>query len=191
FKIRPFERHAHSASLFCPAQQNDLAFQGHLWVALDSTYAVRKIEAGVPKDININYVRELQLIQEYDWVETPPQYLGAKISDTTAQSRGLMLTKDEILIDLALADGDSVRSMLGKRRTSYKNFQLNTPLPDSLFSRAVRCFMMAMLTKKRMLFGQKDAMKNLHCGKKAFIKPWIRCAITANSTIFQSSAHFI
>ncbi len=118
---------------FAPRNKTDLAFQGHLWVALDSTYAVRKIEAGVPKDININYVRELQLIQEYDWVATPPQYLVEKMNDSTQKTRGLMLTKDEIIIDLALSDGDSTRSMLGKRKSSYKNYQLNTPLPDSLF----------------------------------------------------------
>jgi Family of unknown function (DUF5686)/CarboxypepD_reg-like domain len=111
---------------FAPRQKSDLAFMGHLWVALDSTYSVRKIEVGVPKDINLNWVNELQLAQEYDWVETPMP-AGSK-------SRALMLSKDEIFMDFAFANGDSTRSLLGNKTTSYKKYVLNTPLPDSLLS---------------------------------------------------------
>ena len=110
---------------FAPRQKSDLAFMGHLWVALDSTYSVRKIEVGIPKDINLNWVNELQLIQEYDWVETPQ-------SDGTS-SRALMLAKDEIFMDFGFAKGDSTRSVLGAKTTSYRNYALNTTLPDSLF----------------------------------------------------------
>jgi Family of unknown function (DUF5686)/CarboxypepD_reg-like domain len=113
---------------FAPRQKSDLAFMGHLWVALDSTYSIRKIEVGVPKDINLNWVNELQLAQEYEWVEAP-QYLG----DST---RALMLTKDEIFMDFGVFEGDSSRSLLGNKTTSYKKYVLNTPLPDSLFTTA-------------------------------------------------------
>ena len=81
---------------FAPRNKTDLAFMGHMWVALDSTYAVRKIEAGIPKDINLNWVNEMQLAQEYDWVETPQYAEGG--SDTSLSTRGLMLTKDAIFI---------------------------------------------------------------------------------------------
>ncbi len=107
---------------FAPRNKTDLAFMGHLWIALDSTYALRKIEAGIPRDINLNWVNELQISQAYDWV-------GTSTSD-----RGLILTKDEIFMDFGLLRGDSTRSLLGNKTTSYRNYTVNQPLPDSLFS---------------------------------------------------------
>ncbi|MBK9339100.1 MAG: carboxypeptidase-like regulatory domain-containing protein [Lewinellaceae bacterium] len=107
---------------FAPRNKTDLAFMGHLWIALDSTYALRKIEAGIPKDINLNWVNELQISQEYDW------------AGTAAAERGLVLTKDEIFMDFGLFRGDSTRSLLGNKTTSYRKYTLNSPLPDSLFS---------------------------------------------------------
>lgn len=106
---------------YAPRNKTDLAFMGHIWVALDSTYSIRKIEAGIPKDINLNWVNELQISQEYEWYGDTPQ------------ERGLMLSKDEIFMDFGLLRGDSTRSLLGYKTTSYENYQLNQPIPDSLF----------------------------------------------------------
>lgn len=106
---------------FAPRNKTDLAFIGHLWVALDSSYAIRKIEAGIPKDINLNWVNEMQINQEYSWVGATPE------------ERGLMLSKDEIFMDFGLWRGDSTRSLLGNKTTSYRKYELNQPLPDSLF----------------------------------------------------------
>lgn len=107
---------------FAPRNKTDLAFMGHLWVAIDSTYALRKIEAGISKDINLNWVNEMQINQEYSWAGSTPQ------------DRGLMLTKDEIFMDFGLFRGDSTRSLLGTKTTSYQKYELNQPIPDSIFN---------------------------------------------------------
>ena len=44
---------------FAPRNKSDLAFEGNMWVALDGSYAVRKIELGVPKGINLNWVGDM------------------------------------------------------------------------------------------------------------------------------------
>ncbi|MBK6932711.1 MAG: carboxypeptidase-like regulatory domain-containing protein [Saprospirales bacterium] len=106
---------------FAPRNKTDMAFIGHMWVTIDSTYAIRKIEVGIPKDINLNWVNELQISQEYSWTGATPQ------------DRGLMLSKDEIFMDFGLFRGDSTRSLLGNKTTSYRHYELNAPLPDSLF----------------------------------------------------------
>ena len=106
---------------YAPRNKTDLAFMGHLWVALDSTYSIRKIEAGIPKDINLNWVNELQISQEYEW------------HGSTPRERALMLSKDEIFMDFGLLRGDSTRSVLGYKTTSYRDYSLNQPLPDTLF----------------------------------------------------------
>ncbi|MBL7797010.1 MAG: carboxypeptidase-like regulatory domain-containing protein [Saprospiraceae bacterium] len=107
---------------FAPRQKTDRAFIGHLWIAHDSTYALRKIEAGIPKEINVNWVNEMQISQEFSWV------------GTSATERGLMLTKDEVFMDFGITQGDSTKSILGNKTTTYRNYRINQPLPDSLFS---------------------------------------------------------
>lgn len=113
---------------FAPRQKSDLGFMGYLWIALDSTYALRKIEVGIPKDANLNWVNEMQINQEFDWVETP----GA--------GRGLMLKKDEIFMDFGITQSSNARSFLGRKITSYSNYRINEVLPDTLFRTKVNQF---------------------------------------------------
>ncbi len=121
---------------FAPRNKGDKAFMGNIWIALDSSYAVRKVEIGIPSDINLNWVNELQISQEFDWTEspdldgtTPPQYDSVSI----IRKRGLMLVRDEIFMDFGFAKKDSSKSVLGKKTTLYEKYTLNKSLPDSLF----------------------------------------------------------
>lgn len=111
---------------FAPRQKSDLGFMGYMWVALDSTYAVRKIEVGIPKDANLNWVNEMQINQEFDWVET------------ASGGRGLMLMKDEIFMDFGITHNSNARSFLGRKITSYYNYRVNEVLPDTLFRTNVK-----------------------------------------------------
>lgn len=113
---------------FAPRQKSDLGFMGYMWIALDSTYAVRKIEVGIPKDANLNWVNEMQINQEFDWVETP----GA--------GRGLMLMKDEIFMDFGVTQNSNARSFLGRKITTYNDYRINEVLPDTLFHTKVNQF---------------------------------------------------
>lgn len=105
---------------FAPKNKSDLAFMGNLLVALDSTYAVRRVEMGISRDINLNWVTDLHIEQEYDFAGT-----GTK--------RRLMLVKDAITMDFNIFKKADGRSFLAKKSVSYKNYALNDPLPDSLF----------------------------------------------------------
>jgi hypothetical protein len=128
---------------FAPRQKADLAFMGHLWIALDSSYALRKIEVGIPKDINLNWVNEMQIEQEFDWVNSDPNSVKNQNifqkkrtpqykTDSTA-NRGLMLIKDGIFMDYGIGEGKKMQSILGRKTTTYTQFTINEPLADSLF----------------------------------------------------------
>lgn len=120
---------------FAPRFKADKAFMGHMWVALDSTYSVRRIELGIPKEINLNWVNEMQITQEFDWVETTNI-----INGTTIKSRGLMITQDDLFMDFAFTKNEESKSILGNKKISYKNIELNKPYPDSLFRTKVNTF---------------------------------------------------
>jgi Family of unknown function (DUF5686)/CarboxypepD_reg-like domain len=105
---------------FVPHNRQNLAFMGNMLVALDSTYAVRKVQMGISKNINLNWVSDLHIEQEFDFFGT-----GA--------DRRLMLVKDEISMDFQVLKSAKGRSIWGHKSVSYKNYMLNNPLPDSIF----------------------------------------------------------
>jgi hypothetical protein len=106
---------------FAPKNKADLAFMGNMLVALDSTYAVMKVEMGVPKGINLNYVSDLQIMQTYERVGE-------------GDERHLMVTEEQISVDLKVLKRSQGRSLLTHKKAQYRNFSVNQPLPDSLFA---------------------------------------------------------
>ena len=51
---------------FIPRNTTDFVFQGHILVSLDGRYTVRKVDMGVNKNINLNWVRELRIDQRFE-----------------------------------------------------------------------------------------------------------------------------
>ncbi len=127
---------------FAPSNKNDLAFVGNMLIALDSSYAVRKVQMGISKQINLNFVSDLHLEQEFN-------FFGA------GEHRRLMLTKDEISMDFQLVKTEKGRSILGRKSVSYKNYALDEPLPDSLFRTRVNTFVEENSTQRDASFWAK------------------------------------
>lgn len=106
---------------FAPKNKNDLAFMGNMLVALDSTYAVRKVVMGISKQINLNWVTDLRIEQEYGFFGT-----GA--------NRRLLLTTDAVTMDFNVLKNAAGRSLKAHKTVSYRDYVLNQPIPDSLFA---------------------------------------------------------
>ncbi|MDI9876168.1 DUF5686 and carboxypeptidase-like regulatory domain-containing protein [Flectobacillus rivi] len=102
---------------FSPRNQADFAFVGTMYVAMDSSYAVRRIKMGVPKNINLNFVMGMEIEQEYQ---------------PTAE-KFLMLAKDEIMIEFNLFKTENSRGVIGKRAVSFRNYKLNNPIDNEYF----------------------------------------------------------
>lgn len=115
---------------FAPRVKEDKAFIGHIWIQLDSTYAVRKIDLGIPRKINMNWLNEMQLTQEFAWFTDS----SAMLSGGGSHPRSLMLSRDDIFMDFGLFRGDSTRSILGVKSTNYAKYKLNQPVAASIFS---------------------------------------------------------
>lgn len=106
---------------FAPTNKTDLAFMGNMLVALDSSYAVRKVVMGISKQINLNWVTDLRIEQEYN-------FFGS------GDTRRLLLTTDAVTMDFNILKQSTGRSVQAHKTVSYKNYKLNEPLPDSLFA---------------------------------------------------------
>ncbi len=102
---------------FSPRNSNDQLFQGTMYVALDSSYAIRKVQMGFSKDINVNFVTDLRVSQEYDFIG----------------KEGLLLTKDDLAIEFNLLKKENGMGLFGQRSVSYKDYVINQPIEKNVF----------------------------------------------------------
>ena len=101
---------------FFPRNKTDFLFQGNLYVMLDSSFAIKKVDMTVNKDINLNWVKDLKIEQEFEKI----------------QNQGWMLTTDLLAADFGVTQ--SGLGIYGERTMSYKNYLINFPHNDSLYS---------------------------------------------------------
>jgi hypothetical protein len=130
---------------FSPRNQADFAFVGSMYIALDSSYSVRKVKMGVPKSINLNFVLDMQIEQEFK---------------PTSQ-KFLMLSKDEIVVEFNLLKSENTRGIIGKRSVSYQNYVLNTPINNSIFKPIQKNVLMDMALERDDTFWQKARHEQL------------------------------
>lgn len=100
---------------FGSRNKEDMLFQGFLYITMDGSYAIKGIELSVNKNININWVKDVKITQQFE----------------KAKNEGWLLSYDETAINFGLTKKG--QGMLGKRTVSYKNYQFEPPKNDSIF----------------------------------------------------------
>ncbi|MAT55102.1 MAG: hypothetical protein CMN32_11525 [Saprospirales bacterium] len=100
---------------FMPVNNQNIAFKGDLFITKDSTYALIKADLGITRQINVNFVHDLNLLQEFE------------------RKDGVMvMTKDQLKIDFGLFKKGT--GIYGTRTVSYKNYIFNTPREEKLYA---------------------------------------------------------
>jgi Family of unknown function (DUF5686)/CarboxypepD_reg-like domain len=105
---------------FSPHNKNDLAFMGTMLVALDSSYAVKMVDMGISKDINLNWVKDIKIKQNFEFV-------------TDSNARRLLLRRDELVFDLTILKKADGRSLLVTKKNVYHKYLINQPKPDTFY----------------------------------------------------------
>src|ERR1035437_1621026 len=95
---------------FEPRNKPDFLFHGNIYITLDSSYAVRKIDMGINKKMNIDWVQDISITQDFD-------KFGQK---------KWLLSKDEISIDFGISKNSM--GLYGQRTISYKAMKINEPI---------------------------------------------------------------
>lgn len=114
---------------FVPSNERGYGFTGQLYVALDSTYAVTKYSMTVSKQVNLNFVRDLTIVQSFRRAdslsgrEEMPAYIPDRCD---AYGR--------------LSVGKRIQELYVHQVRVYFNYDISpsaTMLPDSLFPKFV------------------------------------------------------
>ncbi len=101
---------------FQPRNKADFAFAGNLYITNDKRYAIVKAVLGIPRGINLNFVRGLKFVEEY-------KFINNKI---------WMLSKSRMAADFNL--GKQSLGMFGWKTDYYSNYLLNHKQPDKVYA---------------------------------------------------------
>ena len=100
---------------FEPRNKSDFLFHGNLYITMDTSYAVRKIDIGINKAMNIDWVKDITITQDFD-------NFGQK---------AWLLSKEEISIDFGIMK--NFMGLYGQRTISFKDYKINEPISERIF----------------------------------------------------------
>ena len=92
---------------FVPQNPQDFGFTGHLYVVKDSTYAVKKCTMNLPKKTGVNFVENLDIVQQFE-----------QLPDSN-----WVLTDDDMTVELALMKG--IQGLEVQRTTKYSDYKFD------------------------------------------------------------------
>ena len=98
-----------------PRRQQERTFYGDFWVS-SKNYGIKKVNARLSGDANINYVKDFIINQEFS-------FLGDSL---------WFKTKDEAFTDINIADKS--QGFFGRKQTIYKNVDVTNRQPENFFS---------------------------------------------------------
>ncbi|HFA51650.1 MAG TPA: carboxypeptidase-like regulatory domain-containing protein [Bacteroidetes bacterium] len=98
-----------------PKNNQEHIFKGDLYILKDSSYAVIKADLGVDRHINLNFVQDLKLVQEF-----------------TQKDGVWVLSKDKLVLDFAITKKGT--GIFGKREVSYKDFVFGKKREDDKYA---------------------------------------------------------
>ncbi|WP_321480002.1 DUF5686 family protein [uncultured Bacteroides sp.] len=99
---------------FVPQNSQDFGFTGHLYVLKDSTYAVKRCLMNLPKKTGVNFVNNLDIVQNYEQLP----------------NGNWVLTDDDMTVDLSFMK--SIQGIQVERTTKYTNYSFS-PIEARLF----------------------------------------------------------
>ncbi len=100
---------------FEPRNPADFLFHGDLYITMDSSYAVREIDMGINKSINIDWIKDISIKQDFEQF-SKNQWL---------------LSKEEISLDVGITK--NTPGLYAQRTLSLKGYKLNEPIDDKVF----------------------------------------------------------
>lgn len=109
--------------VFYPRRKGELTFKGDFWVN-DSTWAIKKINLAVSKGVNINWVKDIYVEQEFE------------VFDDSV----FLLTKDHMMTDFSISKKDESKGVYGKRTTYYKDHQFNLKRPENFYTSEINTY---------------------------------------------------
>lgn len=102
---------------FFPRNKTDMMLQGEMHIALDSTYPVTRIIYTVNPNINLNWVRQLEMDQQFRKMDNGKW----------------VLSEENYILDFGVSKNGL--GIFGKRYVSHQNPQMGAAISDTIFQK--------------------------------------------------------
>ncbi|CAN5711662.1 DUF5686 and carboxypeptidase-like regulatory domain-containing protein [soil metagenome] len=102
---------------FTPRNNGDVLFRGTMLITTDGNYAVQKVNMAISKNINVNWVRNIKVMQDFE-----------RSSDGRWH-----LSKSNLRTEFGLTQNKAASGIFGERLTSYRNYKIHEQQPDSVY----------------------------------------------------------
>ena len=106
--------------VFVPFNSESFGFVGRMYVTLDSTYFVKKVKMNVPYDINLNFVEQMSIEQDFE-----------RLPDGTR-----LITKDDITVEFRLIS--NTQGLYARRINTYRKYNFDPPQDMGIFKEKER-----------------------------------------------------
>ncbi len=100
--------------VFFPRNKSDLLFQGNMYVTMDSLFAIKKIKMKMNKEINLNWVTNVSIDQEFE-----------------KNKAGWIMNRDKIIADFDISKESM--GLVGQKTVLYKNIKTGNIRNDSIY----------------------------------------------------------
>ncbi|PTS95756.1 hypothetical protein DBR11_20665, partial [Pedobacter sp. HMWF019] len=101
---------------FIPRNNTDILFEGKIYITMDGRYAVQDAFLTVNKNINLNFVRAMEVKLDFDKAPDDRYYLS----------------RTRLLMDFGV-NKNKGGGFTGERTVTVKDFQINQKQPESVF----------------------------------------------------------
>ena len=104
--------------MFKPRRKQELAFTGNMWIH-DTTYAVKKVEMRMAGDVNLNFVNDMLISQEFERTSTGQW----------------MLNREQTIADFnVIVDSKITMGFFGTRTVVYSGYDFKPVRDDKIYS---------------------------------------------------------
>jgi len=117
--IRDETGHQFVRMYFSPRNSNDFLFRGEMMITLDSNYAVQKLNMYISKNINLNFVREMHIDQDFEKNDDGRYHV----------------VKSNVMAEAAL-NKEKGGGFFGERTVSFRNYKINVPHENDFYKGA-------------------------------------------------------
>jgi len=128
---------------FQPRNKLDFAFKGNLYITNDDRYAVIKADMRITEDINLNFVNDLQIVQEFE-----------KVDDQC-----WILSRDDLIVDFNI--GKKGIGMFGRKSNYYKNYLFNQQRNDTVYAGVENAVKEENFTERNEEFWEENRFSKL------------------------------
>ena len=102
---------------FTPRNTNDFLFRGTMYITLDSNYGIQKLDMTISRNINMNWIRDMHINQEFERNEADGRY---------------HMIRSNMMAEVGGSKG-SKNGVFGERTISFKNYTINKPQSPAFY----------------------------------------------------------